>query len=221
MVLEYANGGELYKRMQDEEDKRFTETKAANYIRQLTNALIFLHRKGVIHRDIKPENLLLHINKDEANPTKREVVKLADFGWSVVKRSYTSRMTMCGTLDYLPPEMVEGQEYDENADIWSVGVLLFEFLVGNPPFVTPVRSGSQYIWAPNTADFLQLVQGEKTETYDRIASADFAFPDHISAGAQDLIGKLLQKHPTKRLPLQMVQRHPWMVAQMGILESSM
>lgn len=131
MVLEYANAGELFKIMKRSPGCRFSEQRAANYTRQLIQALTYLHSKGVIHRyvllrlhtgdmevtrsicsclvsDLKPENLLLHVNKKETDPLKRETIKLADFGWSVVKRTHTPRMTMCGTLDYLPPEMVSG-----------------------------------------------------------------------------------------------------------------
>ena len=78
----------------------------------------------VIHRDIKPENLLLDIRKD---------LKIADFGWSVHSPS-SKRATLCGTLDYLPPEMVEGQHHDEKVDLWALGILCFELLVGHPPF---------------------------------------------------------------------------------------
>ena len=80
----------------------------------------------VIHRDIKPENLLLDMKGD---------LKIADFGWSVHAPS-SRRATMCGTLDYLPPEMVEGSSHDEKVDLWSLGVLCYEFLVGKPPFET-------------------------------------------------------------------------------------
>ena len=78
----------------------------------------------VIHRDIKPENLLLDVKGN---------IKIADFGWSVHAPN-SRRATMCGTLDYLPPEMIEGAMHDEKVDLWSLGVLTYEFLVGKPPF---------------------------------------------------------------------------------------
>jgi serine/threonine protein kinase len=71
-------------------------------------ALLYCHKKNVIHRDIKPENLLL---------SSSGAVKIADFGWSVHAPT-AKRHTMCGTLDYLPPEMVEGQAHDKAVDIW-------------------------------------------------------------------------------------------------------
>jgi serine/threonine protein kinase len=77
----------------------------------------------VIHRDIKPENLLLDLKGE---------LKIADFGWSVHAPN-SRRTTMCGTLDYLPPEMVEGKAHNETVDVWSLGVLMYEFLVRCAP----------------------------------------------------------------------------------------
>jgi serine/threonine protein kinase len=75
---------------------------------------------------------------------------------------------MCGTLDYLPPEMIEGKMHSEKVDLWSLGVLCYEFLVGNPPFE---ENGTQ-------------------ATYKRIARVDLRFPDTISSDAKDLISKV-------------------------------
>jgi len=90
------------------------------YIHSIAHALKYLHKKHVIHRDIKPENLLLSIKGE---------VKIADFGWSVHAPS-ARRETLCGTLDYLPPEMIERKKHDHSVDIWSLGVLTYEFLCG-------------------------------------------------------------------------------------------
>ncbi|CAN6456873.1 unnamed protein product [Victoria cruziana] len=121
LILEYAAKGELYKELQ--RCKYFPEKRAATYIASLAQALIYCHGKHVIHRDIKPENLLVGVQGE---------LKIADFGWSV--HTFDRRRTMCGTLDYLPPEMVESREHDASVDIWSLGVLCYEFLYGVPPF---------------------------------------------------------------------------------------
>mmetsp|Transcript_5892 Transcript_5892/g.8338 ORF Transcript_5892/g.8338 Transcript_5892/m.8338 type:complete len:321 (-) Transcript_5892:170-1132(-) len=177
LILEYSPGGELYKRLTNK--GRFSEKTSAKYISDLSQALDYCHKKHVIHRDIKPENLLVGAHGE---------IKIADFGWSV--HAPTSRRnTLCGTLDYLPPEMVEGREHDEQVDVWSLGVLLFEFLVGNPPFEAEGHSA----------------------TYRRISRVDLRFPNGVPPDAQDLIRKLLQKDPRKRMSLQSIPTHPWVL----------
>lgn len=177
LILEYAPGGTCFKELQKE--KRFDESRTVKYIVQLTRALKYCHSKKVIHRDIKPENLLLGLKGE---------LKIADFGWSVHAPS-SRRTTLCGTLDYLPPEMVQGKTHNEKVDLWSLGVLCYEFLVGKPPFET-----SSY-----------------DETYRRISRALYQFPAHVSEGARDLIGKLLVINPENRLSLDGVLAHPWII----------
>lgn len=177
LILEYAPKGELYKELQ--KVKRFDEKTSAKYVYQLADALKYCHSKKVIHRDIKPENLLLGLTAD---------LKIADFGWSVHAPS-SRRTTLCGTLDYLPPEMIEGKFHNECVDLWSLGVLCYELLVGKPPFETESNS----------------------ETYTRITKVDVRYPSFMSEGAKDLISKLLRHDPKKRLPLEEVMVHPWIV----------
>ncbi|GLJ16487.1 hypothetical protein SUGI_0281320 [Cryptomeria japonica] len=178
LVLEYAAKGELYKELR--RCKYFSEKRSATYIASLARALIYLHDKHIIHRDIKPENLLVDIKGE---------LKIADFGWSV--HTLDKRKTMCGTLDYLPPEMVENKEHDTAVDIWSLGVLLYEFLYGTPPFEAK----------------------EHSDTYRRIMKVDLNFPPNpiVSDAAKDLISKLLVKYSWQRLPLTGLLQHPWIV----------
>ena len=149
LILEYAPKGEMYKELTRhvrKTEKGFPEQMAANWIYQLSQALVYCHNKHVIHRDIKPENLLLGIDNQ---------LKIADFGWSVHAPS-SRRKTLCGTLDYLPPEMVEGRDHDKMVDVWSLGVLTYEFIAGCAPF---------------EAD------GPPEQTCRRIAKVDLKFPD--------------------------------------------
>jgi serine/threonine protein kinase len=180
LILEYSPGGELYKRLTSK--GKFSEKTSARYISDLATALNYCHKKHVIHRDIKPENLLVGAYGE---------IKIADFGWSV--HAPTSRRnTLCGTLDYLPPEMVEGREHDEQVDVWSLGVLLFEFLVGSPPFEAEGHSA----------------------TYRRISRVDLRFPRGVAEDAQDLIRKLLVKDPRQRISLERIPSHPWVLRQL-------
>lgn len=96
----------------------------ARYIKQMTSALIHVHKCNVFHRDIKPENILI---------CSGDQLKISDFGWSV-RALTTQRRTMCGTMDYLCPEIIENKFYDWSVDIWALGVLTFELATGSAPF---------------------------------------------------------------------------------------
>ncbi|OCK91378.1 serine/threonine-protein kinase-like protein [Cenococcum geophilum 1.58] len=180
LILEFAAKGELYKHLRREQ--RFPEWKAAQYIAQMAAALKYLHKKHVIHRDIKPENILVGIHGE---------IKISDFGWSVHAPN-NRRQTMCGTLDYLPPEMLKGGSkenyYSEKVDLWSLGVLTYEFLVGEAPF-----------------------EDEQVMTQRKIARGEYKVPGFVSPEARDLIKRLLVLDPEKRIPLEDIQQHPWIV----------
>ncbi|WVZ60671.1 hypothetical protein U9M48_010662 [Paspalum notatum var. saurae] len=176
LVLEYAARGELYKVLRAA--GCFTERTAATYVASLAGALAYCHKKQVIHRDIKPENLLLDIEGR---------IKIADFGWAA--RSNAKRHTLCGTIDYLAPEMIEKKAHDYAVDNWTLGILCYEFLYGSPPF---------------EAD-------EQDDTLRRIVRVDLTFPSTpcVSSEAKDLISKLLVKDSSKRLSLEDIMKHPW------------
>lgn len=180
LILEYAPRGELYKELT--KAKMFDDKQSAAYIYQVCDALKYCHSKKVIHRDIKPENILIGANG---------MLKIADFGWSVHAPS-SRRATMCGTMDYLPPEMIENNVYDEKVDLWAVGILIYEFLVGRPPFEASTPSA----------------------TYDRIRRVDLRFPAHVSDDAKDLISRLLRKDPKQRPTIEEVMTHPWVTKNM-------
>uniref|UniRef100_A0A158P769 Aurora kinase n=1 Tax=Angiostrongylus cantonensis TaxID=6313 RepID=A0A158P769_ANGCA len=176
IILEFAEGGELHGRMKKK--GKLDEHEAAKYVRQLADGLSYCHAKRVIHRDIKPENILLDRNRN-----------IADFGWAVVS-SHSRRETICGTLDYLPPEMINGDTHDHTVDNWAIGILLYEMLVGRPPFEFRDRS----------------------ETFSAIMTCSFVIPSCVSEGPSELIRCLVVKEPSMRLSLSGVLSHRWVVS---------
>ena len=133
-----------------------------------------MHEKDIIHRDLKPENLLF----------SNDTVKIADFGWSAHSPS-DRRKTFCGTLDYLPPEMVTGQVYGKSTDIWSIGVLTYELIVGQPPFFRP----------------------DQSMTRSAIAQCEsmLNIPPHVSELAADFIKGILRDASHKRPTLEQIE----------------
>ena len=97
--------------------------EAAEYLKNVIEALSYMHDRSIAHRDIKPENIVL---------TTEGVAKLCDFGWSALVE--TSRKTYCGTFDYAPPEILQHKQYDTSVDLWCIGVLTYEVLTGRVPF---------------------------------------------------------------------------------------
>uniref|UniRef100_A0A182JR94 Aurora kinase n=1 Tax=Anopheles christyi TaxID=43041 RepID=A0A182JR94_9DIPT len=177
LILEYAPGGTLFKEQQQQPGKRFPENRCAIYVYSLVSALIYLHERNVIHRDIKPENLLLGHGGE---------LKIADFGWSVHEPT-SSRTTLCGTLDYLSPEMVQGQPHTKTVDLWSLGVLAYELVCGKAPFLATTYE----------------------ETYRKIMKVQYTVPPDVTKAASHLISRLLVKDPANRMPLENVAVHPW------------
>lgn len=123
LILEACSNGMMYSELS--RVKCYPPDKAARYVAQLGEALLYLHQHHILHRDIKPENILLDHHKN---------IKLADFGWSV-HDPMNRRTTSCGTPEYFPPEIVRRQAYDCSADLWCLGIFCYELLVGKTPFV--------------------------------------------------------------------------------------
>ncbi|OAQ99933.1 hypothetical protein LLEC1_04315 [Akanthomyces lecanii] len=152
---------------------------AEAHVRREIESLAYLHSRNVMHRDLKPENILVGLHGE---------LKLADFGYSVHSPS-DRRQTICGTLDYLPPEMLNQRKvvYSRAVDQWTLGVLTYEFLTGEAPF-----------------------EDEPHVTKKRIVVGDMKpLPASVGLEARDFVYSLLEQDPTKRLPLTQVMNHPW------------
>lgn len=125
VVMEYCMGGDLYGLLQKE--GKFKLWKACSLLVGAVEGLAFLHEHGIVHRDVKAENVLLRNDGKSV---------LADLGWcaEMPVNGNNTRLTLCGTLDYLSPEAVRGEGVSFPCDVWACGVLLWELLTGDPPF---------------------------------------------------------------------------------------
>merc|ERR1712238_160378 len=119
----------------------YNEKEARDTCMILIEAVGYMHKNNVAHRDLKPENLLLVSKSDDSE------VKIADFGFAKKVYKESSLVTQCGTPGYVAPEILEGQKYDQRADMWSVGVILYILLGGYPPFI-------ENTWITGDADTL-------------------------------------------------------------------
>ena len=159
------------------------EMQASALFAQLVAGLLYLHTQGVMHRDLSLSNVLLTSCAALPNggPRQQFAVKIADFGLAVqLSADDACATTMCGTPNYISPEIVAREKpYGLASDLWSLGCLLFSLLSGEAPFES------------NTID----------TTLARVGRADYSFPSSISPTARDLISRLLQKNPEDRIDL--------------------
>ncbi|XP_055676717.1 protein kinase C-like [Lutzomyia longipalpis] len=166
-VMEYVNGGDLM--FQIQRARKFDEGRAAFYAAEVTLALQFLHRHGVIYRDLKLDNILLD---------QEGHCKLADFGMckeGILDGVLTS--TFCGTPDYIAPEILQELEYGPSVDWWALGVLMYEMMAGQPPFE-----------ADNEDDL-----------FESILHDDVLYPVWLSREAVSILKGFMTKNPARRL----------------------
>ena len=175
-IMEYISKGNVYNLLPTDKKKRLSTKVCSFIIRDIISAVYFLHnmKPPIIHRDIKPENVLL-------------VAKLTDFGWSNYMQEDEKRTTVCGTPIYLAPEIMEEKPHDEAVDLWCIGVLLFELVTANPPFLG------------NDLDTLK----------ENVLKLKINWPKDINVDAKNLIMKILKLDPKQRLPLEDMMKHPF------------
>jgi len=182
LVMELVTGGELFDQIVSR--GTYSEADAANVIRQILEAVEYMHENGIAHRDLKPENLL-------CSGQNNEIIKVTDFGLSKDFGNASLR-TSCGTPDYVAPEVLKGQPYDNMVDIWSIGVITYILLCGFPPFY---GNNDQQI-------------------FEKILKADYDFPspdwDTISAEAKEFISAILVLDYNKRPNAKEALAAPWL-----------
>ncbi|XP_078229313.1 serine/threonine-protein kinase ULK2 isoform X7 [Callithrix jacchus] len=132
LVMEYCNGGDLADYLQVK--GTLSEDTIRVFLHQIAAAMRILHSKGIIHRDLKPQNILLsYVNRRKSSVSGIRI-KIADFGFARYLHSNMMAATLCGSPMYMAPEVIMSQHYDAKADLWSIGTVIYQCLVGKPPF---------------------------------------------------------------------------------------
>ena len=175
LILEYCKKGDFHKFLNK---RALKEKHALRYMIQLANGLKHLITNNIIHRDLKPQNILLS-DDDE--------IKLTDFGFARYYEVNTMVDTLCGSPLYIAPEIMKHKRYSINADLWSVGIIMYEMLVGKVPY-----SASTHI-----------------ELLNKIENKPLIIPDFLSDICKDLLKKLLRKNPEERITWDEFFSHEW------------
>ncbi|KAG7497437.1 calcium/calmodulin-dependent protein kinase type 1D [Solea senegalensis] len=193
LIMQLVSGGELFDRIV--EKGFYTEKDASTLIRQVLDAVNYLHRMGIVHRDLKPENLLYF------NPLDESKIMISDFGLSKMEGSGDVMSTACGTPGYVAPEVLAQKPYSKAVDCWSIGVIAYILLCGYPPFYDENDS----------------------KLFEQILKADYEFDapywDDISDSAKDFISSLMEKDPAKRFTCDQALRHPWIAGDTALCKN--
>uniref|UniRef100_A0A8C1VI91 Calcium/calmodulin-dependent protein kinase IGb n=1 Tax=Cyprinus carpio TaxID=7962 RepID=A0A8C1VI91_CYPCA len=184
LVMQLVSGGELFDRILDR--GMYSEADASLVIRQVLEAVSYLHKNGIVHRDLKPENLLYY------SPDENSKIMISDFGLSKMEEKGIMS-TACGTPGYVAPEVLAQKPYSKAVDCWSIGVITYILLCGYPPFY----------------------EETETRLFSKIMKAQYEFDspfwDDISESAKDFIRNMMQKNPKMRYDTEQALRHPWII----------
>eukprot|EP01102_Stenamoeba_stenopodia_P006424 TRINITY_DN1759_c1_g1_i2.p1 TRINITY_DN1759_c1_g1~~TRINITY_DN1759_c1_g1_i2.p1 ORF type:complete len:670 (+),score=173.94 TRINITY_DN1759_c1_g1_i2:118-2127(+) len=193
-VMEYVDGGELFDRIVDAGS--FSELDSKEVVKQVLLALVELHKLGIAHRDLKPEKLLLQ-NYD----TDGCYIKISGFGRAKVRSQAGMMRTLCGTPQYLAPEMLSGEGYGVEVDMWGVGIITYILLSGYPPFYS------------DTDDLAEIFQQIMKAEY----KCDPKIWSRISLEAKEFVEALLVLDPKRRMTAKQALEHPWLTGAIPVL----
>jgi serine/threonine protein kinase len=183
LVMELVSGGELFSHLRSVGS--FGEDMARFYLREILVSMEYMHSLGVVYRDLKPENILLD---------KTGHVKITDFGFSTLLSHTSPSWTLCGTPEYLAPEVILGQGHGRGVDWWAMGILAYEMCAGVPPYTSDKEAG----------------EARQVEIYEQIISSKLICPGYFSYELVDLVTKLLSRYPENRLGVVgSVREHSW------------
>lgn len=192
VILEYCNGGDLATKFRDYNKKQqlhdgLDEETVKYLAKQIVDGLKYMHDRNVVHRDLKPQNILLHSDGDIN--WKNMTIKIADFGFAKIFEERTLMQTICGSPLYMAPEILSMQKYTVGADLWSLGVILYELLFGFPLF--------------NVASVIELHEKQK-----KFKLTDF--PKDVSDDCKNFISSLLVVKAENRISFDKLISHPWL-----------
>ena len=187
LVTEYCEGGELY----DQVRNQLSETQIAVIFKQLLSGLAYLHSHNIVHRDLKLENILIQeIEKSKTTGEDLFNIKIIDFGTARIFDNKKKPQSIVGSSYYIAPEVLN-QKYGKECDLWSVGVILYMFIVGHAPF--------------DGCDDEEITGNIQKGIYKK----DDKRWKKASKEVKDLIQRLLIYNPQKRLTALQALRHPW------------
>ncbi|XP_026082068.1 serine/threonine-protein kinase ULK2-like isoform X3 [Carassius auratus] len=189
LVMEYCNGGDLADYLQAKGTLR--EDTLRIFLQQIAAAMRILNSKGIIHRDLKPQNILLSYTGRKKSSITGIRIKIADFGFARYLQSNMMAATLCGSPMYMAPEVIMSQNYDARADLWSIGTVIYQCLVGKPPFQANSPQDLRMFYEKNKA----LVPNIPRETSPQLA---------------DLLLGLLQRNQKDRMDFATFFSHPFL-----------
>ncbi|XP_051962615.1 serine/threonine-protein kinase ULK2 isoform X3 [Xyrauchen texanus] len=189
LVMEYCNGGDLADYLQVKGTLR--EETLRVFLQQIAAAMRILNSKGIIHRDLKPQNILLSYTGRKKSSINGIRIKIADFGFARYLQSNMMAATLCGSPMYMAPEVIMSQNYDAKADLWSIGTVIYQCLVGKPPFQ-----------ANSPQDLRMFYEKNKTLVPN--------IPRETSPQLEDLLLGMLQRNQKDRMDFDTFFSHPFL-----------